>query len=47
MAGTVSAAVYAAEEVNKLPVSPMIYGLIAFGILCALLAITWTFHIRR
>jgi tellurite resistance protein TehA-like permease len=47
MAGTVTAAVYAAEEVNKIPAPPFVLGLIAFGILCALLAITWTFNIRR
>jgi len=44
---TVVAAAQAAEEVNKLPAPPIVLGLVAFGILCALLAITWSFHIRR
>ncbi|RZS89766.1 hypothetical protein EV189_1540 [Motilibacter rhizosphaerae] len=40
--------VVAAEEVkNSLPAPPIVLGLIAFGILCALLAITWTFHKYR
>jgi hypothetical protein len=44
--GMVTAAAQAAEEVNKVPAPPYVLGLIAFGILCALLAITWTFHKR-
>jgi hypothetical protein len=47
MAGTAAVTILAAEEVNKLPAPPIVFGLIAFGILCALLAITWTFHVRR
>lgn len=47
MLSTVVAAASAAEEVNSVPAPPLVLGLVAFGILCALLAITWSFHIRR
>lgn len=40
MSGSV---IVAAEEVNSLPAEPLVLGLIAFGILCALLLITWSF----
>ena len=43
MTGTLLAA---QEQVNSLPISPVFMGLIAFGILTALLLVTWTFHRR-
>ncbi|RKS73853.1 hypothetical protein CLV35_2346 [Motilibacter peucedani] len=43
MAGTY----FAAEEVNSLPAPPIVLALIAFGILCALLLVTWSFNRNR